>query len=267
MKREPVAVRPPRVLGALGSASVALVLGAAALRADEVYLKGGGQLSGKIVSRTATTIEVDVGAGKIGVPASSVLRIEEGRSPLHEFEERAGKLAAGDADGWVALGDWARSRGLGTQAREAYHRALAASPLDPRANEALGNVLVDGRWVSEDESYRAKGYVQLEGEWMPPAEAEAIQRERATADEAERRSRDAEARAREAEARAGEAEARAREAEAQQASDGIPLWYAWGGGPVYWPSGPIVNPPNRPAAPSRPVAPPSRPVVRPPGSR
>jgi hypothetical protein len=238
---------------------IAAVLLAEAAAADEVFLKGGGRLSGRIVSRTASTIEVDVGAGRIGVPASSVLRIEEGRSPLQEYEERAGKLAAGDVDGWVALGEWASARGLGTQAREAYHRALAASPDDPRANEALGNVKMGGRWVSEDESYRARGYVQYEGEWITPAEHEAILRERAAEDARDRERREAESRVREAEARAEEAEARARDAEAQaaeaqQASEGIPLWYGWGAGPVAWPVGPIVRPiPPRPPTPPRPV--------------
>jgi hypothetical protein len=238
---------------------LATVLLPGATSADEVFLKGGGQLSGRIVSRTASTIEVDVGAGRIGVPTSSVLRIEEGRSPLQDYEERAGKLAAGDVEGWVALAGWADGRGLGTQAREAYHRALAASPLDPRANEALGNVLVDGRWVSEDDSYRARGYVQYEGEWITPAEHEAILRERAAEDAREQERRQADSRVREAEARAQEAEARARQAEAQaaeaqQTSEGLPLWYGWGSGPVDWPAGPIV---------SHPIAPPSRPVGRP----
>jgi len=222
--------------------------------ADEVFLKGGGQLSGRVVSRTATTVEVDVGAGRIGVPASSVLRIEEGRSALQEYEERAAKLAPGDADGWVALAQWAESRGLGTQAREAYHRALAVSPLDPRANEGLGNVQVAGRWVSEDEGYRARGYVQYQGEWMTPAEHEAILRERAADDARDRERQAAESRARAAEARAEEAEARAREAEAATASEGIPLWYGWGGGPVAWPVGPVVRPPVNPSRPTpRPV--------------
>ena len=225
--------------------------------ADEVFLKGGGRLSGRVVSRSDTKVEVEVGAGRISVPASSVVRIEQGRSPLQEYEERAGALAAGDADGWVALGQWAEAKGLSTQAREAYNRVLAVSPMDPRANDGLGNVLVNGRWVSEDESYRAKGYVQYEGDWVTPAEHDAIVRERAAADDADRRRHEAEAKAREAEARAAEAEAKAREAEAQQTSDGIPVWYAWGGGPVYWPTGPIVTPPrpSRPVAPSRPVSP------------
>jgi len=235
-----------------------LILGAALLSggadADEVFLKGGGQLSGRIVSRSATTVEVDVGAGRIAVPVSSVVRIEEGRSALQEYEERAGLIAAGDVEGWLSLGGWASARGLGTQAREAYHRALAASPDDPRANEALGNVKTGGRWVSEDESYRARGYVQYEGEWIAQAEHDAILRERAAEDARDRERREADSRVREAEARAEEAEARAREAEAQQSqqeSEGLPLWYGWGAGPAYFPTGPVVRPP---VAPNRPVA-------------
>jgi hypothetical protein len=208
----------------------------------------------------AAVLLVGTAAGEIGVAASSVARIEEGRSPLHEYEERAARLAPGDVEGWLALGEWASARGLGTQAREAYRRALAASPDDPRANAALGNVKMDGRWVSEDESYRARGFVQFEGEWITPAEHEAILRERAVLDQAERAREEAESRAREAEERASEAEARARqaEAEAEEASEGIPTWYGWGGGPVYWPTRPIVT---HPIAPSRPATRP-RPVPR-----
>ena len=60
-------------------------------RADEVYLKGGGKVSGRIVARTATSVEVDVGAGKVTVPADRVERIEERRSPLDDYYDRAGR--------------------------------------------------------------------------------------------------------------------------------------------------------------------------------
>jgi hypothetical protein len=226
--------------------AVAVVILPGAALSDEVFLKSGGQLSGRIVSRTAATVEVDVGAGRIAVPASSVVRIEEGRSALQEYEERAGRIPAADANAWIVLGEWASAQGLSSQAREAYHRALAASPNEPQANAALGNVQVNGRWVSEDESYRAKGYVKFEGEWMTPAEHDAILRERAAEADQERRRLEGEQRTREAEARAQEAEARARQAEAeakeaQEASEGLPLWYGWGVGPVSWPS-PVVTP-------------------------
>jgi tetratricopeptide (TPR) repeat protein len=191
-------------------------------------------------------VEVDVGEGLITVPVSSVVRIEEGRSPLHEYEERAGRIPAADANAWTALGEWASAQGLSSQARQAYNRALAASPSDPQANSALGNVQVNGQWLSGDESYRAKGYVKFEGEWMTPTEHEAILRERAAEADQEHRRAESEQRARESEARVQEAEARARQAEAdaqeaQEASQGIPLWYGWGAGPVSWPSGPAVS--------------------------
>jgi hypothetical protein len=54
------------------------VLLAGAASGDEVYLKGGGRLSGRIVSRAGAAVEVDVRAGRIAVPASIVVRVEEG---------------------------------------------------------------------------------------------------------------------------------------------------------------------------------------------
>jgi len=224
----------------------------AAASADEVYLKSGGQLSGRIVSRTATQIEVDIGAGHVTVPVSHVVKIEEGRSALHEYQDRAAALGPSDAAGWVALGDWASARGLGTQAREAYTKGLALAPEDPRANAALGRTQIDGRWVSEEEGYRAKGYVQYRGEWITPAEMEAIQREDAASNARESERQAADARVREAEARADEAEARAKEAAAQQQQSwdsSYPGWYGsgygWGAGPVVWPTGSInVRPPG-----------------------
>src|SRR5262249_45382262 len=235
---------------------LAAVVPTLAASADEIFLKSGGQLSGRIVSRNETTIEIDVGAGRGGVPAASVPRMEEGVSALQEYEARAGRIAPGDAAGWVALGDWASGQGLGAQAREAYHRALAASPDDPRANEALGNVRMDGGWVSEDDSYRARGYVQFEGDWITPAEHDAILREREAESARERERQEADTRVREAEARADEAEARARQAdaEAQDSTDGVPLWYAWGGGPAVWPSRPVVTQPIAPRPVARPRA-------------
>jgi hypothetical protein len=214
--------------------------------AAEVLLKSGGRLSGRIVERSEASITVDVGAGRITVPASSVVRIDEGRSALEDYEERAARLDPADVAGWLELAAWASAHGLGTQARQAYERVLAVAPGDPNANQALGKVQLNGRWVSEAESYRARGYVQHDGEWMTPAEQQAALRADAEA-QRDRAQREADARVREAEERAREAERRAREAEAQQADEGLPVWYGWGAGPTVWPTGPIV-------VPARPVA-------------
>jgi colicin import membrane protein len=217
----------------------------AAASADDVYLQGAGKISGRIVERTATSVTIEVSSGKVTVPMARVARIEEKRSPLEEYEQRAARLSPGDAAGWMALGDWAAANDMNTKAREAYERAVAIAPNDPAANKALGNVQVDGRWATEEEAYRARGYVQFEGEWMTPAEQQRMLQERA-ADKAERARQDADRRARDAEQdRAREAEAQAKKAE-EEAEGGMPLWWAWGPGPTYWPTTPVTRP-ARPA--------------------
>lgn len=230
------------------------VASSATVLADEVYLKGGGKLSGRVVQKTATSVAVDVGAGKVTVPADRVERIVEGRSALDAYYERAGALAPNDREGWAALARWASDRSLATQSREAWNRVAALDPGSAEANEALGNVEVNGRWMSEDAGYQARGYVRFDGEWMTPAEAQAIERERALAD-SDRARAQAEARARQAEARAEEAEAKAKEAEAREAEapqQGIPLWWGWGPGPVLWPTQPVVPAPQPGAPPKQP---------------
>ena len=222
----------------------ALLIGVpSATRADVVYIKGGGKLEGRIVDRTESSVEIDIGAGSLTLPMSKVDRIEEGRSPLDDYDDRAAKLAEDDRDGWLELARWASGMGLGAQSRWAYEHVLTLDPNDPEANRAVGRVEVDGRWMTEDEAYRARGFVMFEGQWMTPAEQESILRARdADRAESEARARTAEAQARTAEAQAQEAEARARQVEARDPlwprSTGL-YWGGWGPGPRDWPTNPL----------------------------
>ena len=230
--------------------------------ADDVILKGGGKISGRILSKTDAAVEVDVGAGVVKVPMTSVVRIDQKRSALDDYYERAQALRADDVTGWLQLGKWASSQGLGSQARTAFENVIAIDPGNVEANQALGRVLMDGRWVSQEDSYRARGYVQFEGEWMTPAEQQAILQQRNAEQQAEAARLDAERRAQDAEARAADAEARAREAEsAVPGNAGYPMYWGnyWGYGPTVWPTRPIATPP-RPAAPI--ARPPARPRPR-----
>ncbi len=246
--------------------------------ADEILLKGGGRLQGVVVERTEKTIVVETGPGRVTLPLSRVERIVEGRSALESFRERAAELAPGDAAGWASLARWAAERDLATQSREAWTQVLRVDPSDPEANAALGRVELDGDWMSEDEAWRARGYVQYDGRWMTPAEHEALVRQRAAEDAAERERREADLRVREAEARAREAEARAREAEAAAeqpwSNGGIPLWWGWGDGVARPPVDPGLDhpaghppghPPGRPPVVTPPVDPnPTPPPATPP---
>ena len=231
--------------GSLQTLLLALLIGGAApgSRADVVFLKHGAKLEGRIVERTESSVEIDIGAGSLKLPMSKVDRIEEGRSPLDDYDARAAKLAEDDRDGWLELARWASGMGLGAQSRWAYEHVLTLDPNDPEANRAVGRVEVDGRWMTEDEAYRARGFVSFEGQWMTPAEQESILRAReADRAESEARARTAEAEARTAEAEAQEAEARARQAEVWDPlwprSTGL-YWGGWGPGPRDWPTNPL----------------------------
>jgi hypothetical protein len=239
----------------------------AAMQADEVFLRGGGRIEGVIVERNERSVTLEVAAGRVAVPLARVERIVESRSLLAIYVERASRLAPDDLVRWLALARWARDARLATQAREAYLMVLSIDPGHPEANDALGRVRLGERWMSEDEGYRERGYVQFEGRWVTPEERSLLLRERALELDAARLSRETQARVREAEARAREAEARARRAEADatagRESGGIPYWPYILGGVIGRPSLPILRPTPAPPPPPDPeiVAP------RPPTSR
>jgi len=238
----------------------------ALVSADDVFLKGGGKISGRILERTVTSVVIQVGAGNVTVPLTRVLRIEEGHSALKDYYDRAAKLANDDVAGWKDLAAWAAAQGLATQSREAFERVLTLNPADPDANRGVGRVELGGRWMSESESYRERGYVQMDGQWVTPAERESILRERAAESESVRSERQSQARVREAEARAREAEARARAAEGsdqpEDTSGGIPLWW---GGPFGGPPVIVVHPTPTPPPPTTlsPLPPRPRPTPTP----
>jgi hypothetical protein len=210
-----------------------LVAGPAAW-ADEVFLRGGGSVHGEVVQRTASSIVMEVGPGRMTLPMSRVDRIVATTSALSVYRDRAASLASGDVAGWLGLARWAEARDLLTQAREAFEHVVAVDPSNAAANAALGRVTLNGQWVTREESYRARGLVSFEGMWVTPTEVAALVNER----EAEQRRRElaleASARAREADARARTAEAEARLAEAAaQGGSGSDWGYGGGYGPVY----------------------------------
>jgi hypothetical protein len=220
-----------------------IALAAAPLFADDVFLKGGGQVTGQIVERSKDSVTVDIGGGTLTVRMSNVVRIEEGMSPLQEYRTRAASIREGDAEAWRELARWADGQALATAAGEAWSKVAAIVPDDAEANRALGRVQLDGRWVTEEESYRARGYVEFEGEWMTPGERQAILTDRRTREEADRQAEDARLKAEEQAKREREAK---EEAEHDiwrgSAPPGDATYWPWGSGIVYWPATPVQPP-------------------------
>jgi hypothetical protein len=196
-------------------AVLALVFFAVAARADEVFVRGGGRITGHVIENGPDSIVVDVGPGQVGLPIAYVERIVPGTTPQSVYRERAARLAPGDAAGWVALGQWAMEQELLTKGRAAFEHALAIDPSNAAAHLGLGQVRIGDQWMTQDESHRARGLVSYQGRWMTPDERRALLDERLAAAEEERIRVEADARVREAEARARAAEADAQRAEAE----------------------------------------------------
>lgn len=216
-----------------GIVIIVFALAAAPVLADDVYLRGGGQITGEIISRSEDSVTVDVGGGgTITARMSSVVSIEEGISPLQEYRTRAGEIPAGDAEAWRELGRWAMGRALSSQAAHAYTQVIEILPDDQEANRALGRVQLNGKWVTEEESYLAQGYVELEGQWMTPGERQTILADRRTQEQAVRQANEAQIKAIEAEQKADKERA---EAEREESRHRNSVSWGWGSGPAYWP--------------------------------
>ena len=216
------------------------VLAAAPLLADEVFLKGGGRITGAIVKETETAVTVDIGAGNMTVQRSAIVRIERNVSPLQKYRAQAESLAPDNVEGWRELGRWAARQGLTKQAREAFTKVKAVLPDDPEANRALGLVLLDGHWVTEKESLTARGFVQFEGEWMMPGERQAILDERRAIEEADQQALDAEIQAYEAEKAEQEAREDAERDIWRGPLDNLSNDWGAGYGPLVWPEEPVI---------------------------
>ena len=228
-----------------------LLLAPVPLLADVVYLRGGGQFTGRILEQDAERITIDIGDGVIGFSMERVEKIVKGPSTLDEYDARAGKLGPQDVVGWRSLAQWAATKGLQVQSRAAYQRVVALEPDDPEAREALGFVKVDGRWLTEEESYRARGYVRYEGEWLTPAEVQVAKADAAAEqarDDAARRASDAEFKANIDRLREQENAKREQEEREKMYRDPV-YWGGWGYGATYWPgSATSISHPTNPAS-------------------
>ena len=226
---------------------VIAILAAAPVFADDVYLKGGGQITGQIIDQTEDSVTVDIGGGTISAKMSTVLRIEKNTSPLQEYRDRAARIPADDTEAWRDLAHWATGYALSSQARDAWRHVVQVLPNDEEANKALGMVQLNGKWVTQEESYRAQGYVQFEGKWMTPAEQQSIVAERQA--QQARAEADRQANAAKVQQITAQQEADQKRQEEQRAEldantnstyNPNTVW-GWGAGPGYW-----HNPNNEP---------------------
>ncbi|MGD8859902.1 MAG: hypothetical protein PVI30_07810 [Myxococcales bacterium] len=183
---------------------IAAAVGPLPARADEVHLRGGRVLTGK-VTRQGGRVIVEIPGGTVSLDAAEVERIEAGDTSMDEVQRRRAALEPDDVEGRLALADYCRDHGLPGREKALLREVLDLQSDHPVARARLGYVRTEAGWVPRDEHMRAQGMVRFEGRWVTRAEMLELERMRAEA----RRAREQE--------RAAELEVKRRQAEVDQA--------------------------------------------------
>lgn len=147
---------------------------------DEVQLKGGRAVTGRVLAaeskeefkgKTRTLVELET-------PSGGKLKLEKGKvvsavklagEELAAYREMAAPLGDTVAEHWRAV-EWCESQPSGKikladQINFHLRRIVALDENDAKAQKALGNVNLKGRWVNEEMFFRSRGYSREGNTW------------------------------------------------------------------------------------------------------
>jgi len=166
---------------------LALVAGAASLRADILHLKDGRKIEGKIVEEEGGNYVVKLKGGTMKIAKKDVSRVEARKLPEEEFQGKLAALKTDDIPGLMGLATWCKEQGLKKEEREVLGRIVRLEPKNEEANLALGNIKVNGEWVSPSEAKslkekaeaaekEAQGLAFYKGKWIPREDKENLEK-------------------------------------------------------------------------------------------
>lgn len=150
------------------------------LPGDQLQLKGGRSLPAQVVTaeskqeldgKSRTVVEVQT-------PAGGKLKLEKGKvvtavklatEEFAAYREFSAPLGDTVADHWKAV-EWCEAQTSGKlkladQINYHLRRIVALDEDDAKAQKALGNTNVNGRWVNEELFYRSRGYHREGSTW------------------------------------------------------------------------------------------------------
>lgn len=146
------------------SAFLFLVL-AAALRADVLTLTSGLKVEGIVVER-GDKVDVQVPEGLFSYRRDVVQKIERKASALQQYRDARARVNPKDAEALYQLGLWCASRGMPVPAAQEFERATRANPHHVGAHQRLGHVQDGELWYSESDYQSHLGNVRLDGQWL-----------------------------------------------------------------------------------------------------
>jgi hypothetical protein len=161
------------LVSALLTGFFSLVMEPFAAHADEIVLRGGGQVQGKVQPDPQNKDRVQVwlvqGRKPLSFNKAQILEVIPKASPLDEYFERA-KKAQETVQSQFDLGTWCEQNKLPDLARLHFEAALLADKSFEPAHRKLGHVYHDGYWLSRDDLSAIQGLVKYKGKWISTEE-------------------------------------------------------------------------------------------------
>ncbi|MBV8879889.1 MAG: hypothetical protein JO332_08005 [Planctomycetaceae bacterium] len=139
--------------------------------ADEVTLHNGSTFVGA-VREEGDRVSVEMDYGTMTFKKVDVKAIRRGEDTVRGFEERVAR--ANRATELVEAALWGREKGLTRRADDLLQRVIRVDPDQPEARKALGHERVDGQWLHGDALLTARGLQQVDGKWVPKADAQRL---------------------------------------------------------------------------------------------
>ncbi len=133
------------LLPATLAVSVTLMASPIVAIADEIKLKDGRVLDGRIISEDAATVTIELKFGPMTIERDRIEAITRGATDLEVYADRLGKLAPTDLEGHAELARWCEEQSLEREALKTWKLVLA---LDAEHEEAKEKVAAADRPLS-----------------------------------------------------------------------------------------------------------------------
>ena len=129
--------------------SIACLLGLCAeLRADEIVLRGGRVIEGRVVSREGKKVRIERPYGFITIAADRIVEVRETEDVFDHFDRLQKQFGDSMAER-LALAKWCRTKGLRHRMKEIVDLVLEEEPDLAEAREFLGQVKTERGWESK----------------------------------------------------------------------------------------------------------------------
>jgi hypothetical protein len=157
----------------IGSTGLALVIAGfaqfAQVRADRIILKGGTDIEGVVIPDPAKPDLVPVlmpsSTKLLMLPREKVERVERVPSALDDYVVKR-KTVAQTAQAHYELGVWCEGQKLSGPAEMEFRAAVELDPHFGAAQQKLGKIFYQDRWLTQEEIRSIQGLVQYKGQWM-----------------------------------------------------------------------------------------------------